>query len=130
MERILSLFKNQMFYIATVDGDQPRVRPFGRLLGYQGGIYLNTGNQKNVYRQMKANPKVELCCFAKGAIVRVSAQVSETDDTEIRRVMLEEEPGIAKMYAGRESELAIFQLKHMETVVTERGRVTQRFTLE
>ena len=97
MERILSLFKNQIFYIATVDGDQPHVRPFGRLLGYQGRIYLNTGSTKNVYRQMKANPKVELCTFSKGAIIRVTAQVMESDDPNIRKIMLEEEPGMSDM---------------------------------
>lgn len=130
MERILSLFKNQIFYIATVDVDQPHVRPFGRLLGYQGGIYLNTGKSKNVYRQMKANPKVELCTFAKGAIIRVTAQVLESDNPDIRRIMLEEEPGIANMYKGKESELAIFRLTHMETTITERGKEIQYFTLE
>lgn len=130
MERILSLFKNQMFYIATVDGDQPHVRPFGQLLGYQGGVYLNTGNTKNVYKQMKANPKVELCAFAKGAIVRVTARAVESDDSEVHRVMLEDVPGIAKMYQGRENELAAFRLTHMEVVVTERGEETQRFTLD
>lgn len=79
---------------------------------------------------MKANPKVELCAFSKGAIVRVTAQVIESDEPNIRRIMLEEEPGIANMYKGRENELAVFRLTHMETVVTERGKETLRFTLD
>lgn len=130
MERILSLFEDHIFYIATVDGDQPHVRPFGRLFSYQGDIYLNTGKNKKVYRQMKANPKVELCTFYDGIVVRVMAKVLESDHPDIRRVMLAEDPAVANMYKGRESDLAVFHLTHIEAVVSENGQETDRFALE
>lgn len=130
METILKLFENNMFFIATTDGDQPRVRPFGRLLGFDGSLYINTGNTKEVYRQIKENPKVELCVFSKGKIIRLAAQAVESVDPEVRRVMLHEEPGIANMYRGKEDTLAMFRLTHVVMVVTERGKEIERVTLE
>lgn len=130
MERILELFKNNMFFIATMDGDQPRVRPFGRLLGYNGALYINTGSTKEVYRQMKENPKVELCVFSKGKIIRLTARAVESEDSAVREQMLQGEPDIAKMYEGKEETLAMFQLVGAAAVVTERGKEVERITLE
>lgn len=130
METILKLFENNMFFIATMDKDQPRVRPFGKLLGYGGSLYINTGNTKEVYRQIKENPKVELCVFSKGKIIRLTAQAIESDNPEVRKVMLNQEPGIANMYKGKEDTLSMFQLTHVVTVVTQRGKETARITLD
>ena len=54
------------YYLATVDGDQPRVRPFGTILLFEDKLYIQTGKSKDVSRQIQANPKVEICCFAEG----------------------------------------------------------------
>ena len=130
MERILELFRNNMFFIATMDGDQPRVRPFGRLFGHEGKLYINTGNTKEVYWQMKENPKVELCVFSKGKIVRLDALANESSDEKVRRALLESEPGVAHMYEGKEDTLAVFRLEQVAATVTERGEITERIVLE
>lgn len=130
METILRLFENNMFYIATMDKDQPRVRPFGKLLGYDNGLYINTGSTKEVYRQMKENPKVELCVFSKGKIIRLTASAVESDDPAVREVMLHGEPGIARMYQGKEDTLAMFRLTCVTAIITERGKEVERIVLE
>ena len=60
------------FYLATEDGDQPRVRPFGAVMEYEGKIYLSTSNTKNVFHQMKKNPKVEIAAAKDGGEFRGS----------------------------------------------------------
>lgn len=128
MEQILELFKNQIMYIATAEGDQPHVRPFGQLTEQEGNLYINTGKWKRVYRQMKENPKVELCVFAKGKVARVTAKAVETDNDALRWKVLASQPGVANMYAGKEEMLALFRLTDIKAVVTERGTEILRIT--
>ncbi len=76
MSEILSFLKaNQIFFLATVDGDQPKSRPLGFVMEYEGRIYFGVGNQKEVYRQIKANPKVEIISYsAEGKWLRLTGQ--------------------------------------------------------
>lgn len=71
------------YYLATMDGDQPRVRPFGTIHLFDGKLYIQTGKVKNVSKQMHINPKVELCAFMDGKWIRVSATAVE--DPRLRR---------------------------------------------
>ena len=78
MEEVYKFLKeNPVFYVATMDGDQPRVRPFGVVALFEGKLYLQTGNVKPVYKQMTANPKIELCTTSKDGAkwLRVAATV-------------------------------------------------------
>lgn len=111
MERIVNMIKEAgMFFLATMEGDQPRVRPFGELLYEQGRLYMNTGNMKAVYHQLKQCPKIELCAFVKGKWLRLSANAIEQESEELKQAMLTAQPSVAKLYQGKEDELVIFEL--------------------
>ena len=100
------------FFIATMDKDgQPRVRPFGALAKFEGRLYLCTGNKKNVYRQLKANPKVEISGVASGEWIRLEALAVEDARREARLAVLEQNPSLKKMYSADDGVFAVFYLK-------------------
>ena len=102
MEEVYKFLKeNPVFYLATMDGDQPRVRPFGVVALFEGKLYLQSGNIKPVYKQMMANPKIELCTTSKDGTkwLRVAATVVHDGRVEARRHMLEENPMLKKLYS-------------------------------
>ena len=100
------------FYLATAEGDQPRVRPFGAVDLYEGKLYLQTGNVKPVFAQMKANPKIELCGMADGGTwIRVTATAVQDDRREARQHMLDTNPGLKPMYAADDGNCEVLYLK-------------------
>ncbi len=86
------------YYLATVEGDQPRVRPFGTVLVCDGKLYIETGKVKNVSRQLAANPKAEICAFKDGTWLRVAGELINDDDREVKVAMLEKMPSLKGMY--------------------------------
>ena len=100
------------YYLATVDGDQPRVRPFGTILEYEGKLYIQTGRVKDVSKQMAANPKVELCAFdGDKNWVRVQATVVDDDRVEPKEAMLEAYPDLKGMYSATDGNMQVLYLK-------------------
>lgn len=100
MNRIVkALEETKVFYVGTVDGDQPRVRPFSAVMEYEGKVYFCTNNTKNVYHQIMKNPKVEICgCKPDGTWVRVSGKLVRDDSDAARAAMLEKMPELKNMY--------------------------------
>lgn len=92
------LKKAGTFYLATCQGDQPRVRPFGALCEFEGKLYLITNNQKEVYKQIMANPKVELSAMAEGKWIRLSGELVRDPRREAKKAMLDANPGLRGMY--------------------------------
>ncbi len=90
------------YYLATVDGDQPRVRPFGTIDIFEGKLYIQTGKVKNVSRQLQANPKAELCAFADGVWLRVSGKLIRDDRIEPKKHMLDAYPSLQNMYSAED----------------------------
>ena len=88
------------FYIATADGDQPRVRPFGVVNIFEEKLYIQTGKSKNVSKQMQANPKVEICAFNDGKWIRLEGKVVRDDRREAKESMLEANPMLKNMYSA------------------------------
>lgn len=114
MEEIVEFFrKSGMFFIATVEEEQPRVRPFGGLMKYSNKLYFNTNSTKKVYNQMMNNPKVELCAFNKGTWVRLEGEVVRETTEELKEIMFKEQPGVRKMYEGKEDLFEVFSIKNM-----------------
>jgi uncharacterized pyridoxamine 5'-phosphate oxidase family protein len=113
MDEVYQFLKaNPTFYLATVDGDQPRVRPFGAVAVYEGKLYLQTGNVKNVYAQIQKNPKIEICTMGKdNTWIRISATVVRDARIEARQHMLDENPGLKKMYAADDGNCEVLYLK-------------------
>ncbi len=86
------------FYIATVDGDKPRVRPFGVVNIFEDKLYLQTGKRKDVSKQISANPNVEICAFLNGKWIRVSGVLVSDDRIEAKKSMLDANPSLRSMY--------------------------------
>ena len=98
-ERVCAfLDEAQVYYLATAEGDQPRVRPFGTALVYEDKLYIQTGKVKPVSKQLAANPKAELCAFHNGQWLRVSGKLLNDDRREAKVAMLEKYPSLKRMY--------------------------------
>lgn len=114
-----------MFFLATAEGGQPRVRPFGSLVVFEGRLYLNTNNQKAVFAQMMANPKVELCGFSRGVTLRVSGTIVRDERPEPRERILEENPGLKHMYAVGDGRFEALYLENASATYTAMGKPTR-----
>jgi uncharacterized pyridoxamine 5'-phosphate oxidase family protein len=101
----------QTYYLATVDGTKPRVRPFGTILLQDGKLYIQTGKVKEVSRQISENPFVEICAFMNGTWLRISAELVEDDNHDIKVAMLEKMPSLKGMYSADDDNMQMFYLK-------------------
>lgn len=94
------LQESDTFYLATVEGDQPRVRPFGAVFEYEGKLYIVTNNTKNCFKQMLKNPKVEISSMnKKGQWIRITGEVANDDRREVKEAALEAAPMLKSMYS-------------------------------
>ena len=101
MQRVETFLKEaQTYYLATVDGDQPRVRPFGTAHIFEGKLYIQTGKVKDVSKQIQKNPKVEICAFKGGDWVRVAGVLVADDRREAKQSMLDAYPSLQGMYSA------------------------------
>ena len=99
MEKVYAFLKQAgTYYLATAQGDQPRVRPFGTVLLFEGRLYIQTGKKKAVSRQLAQNPKAELCAFTDGKWLRLSGTLVEDDRREARVAMLDAYPELRALY--------------------------------
>ena len=106
------------YYLATAEGDQPRVRPFGTVHVFEGKLYIQTGKVKAVSRQILANPKVELCAFMNGEWIRVAGELVEDDRLEAKQSMLDAYPSLQKMYAADDGNTQVFYFKGGEATIS------------
>lgn len=105
------LKKCKVYYLATVDGDQARVRPFGTIDMFEDKLYIQTGKVKDVSKQMQADPKVELCAFDGEKWLRVAATVVRDDRIEPKKHMLENYPDLRAMYDPEDDNTEVLYLK-------------------
>jgi uncharacterized pyridoxamine 5'-phosphate oxidase family protein len=111
-EIIKFLQDSKVFYLATADGDQPRLRPMGFVMEYAGKLSFGTNNKKDMFKQMKANPKIEICaCSADGKTLRVSGPVGFNSEREAKVQALEINPHLKNMYSADDG---IFEIFHFE----------------
>ena len=109
------------YYLATMDGDQPRVRPFGTVMVYDGRLYIQTGKVKPVSRQLGANPKAEICAFKDGKWIRVSGKLINDDRIEVKTAMLDKYPSLKNMYSAEDSNTQVLYFKGGEAVFSSFG---------
>ena len=103
METVFKFLKESGFYfLATVDGDQPRVRPFGTVLIFEGKLYIQTGRKKNVSKQIARNGKVEICAYQPKAkrCLRLTGTLVDDNRREPKQAILDAYPGLKKMYSA------------------------------
>lgn len=99
MQKIYEFLKAaNVYYLATVEDDQPRVRPFGTVHIFEGKLYIQTGRIKPVSKQLAANPKAELCAFKDGVWLRVAGKLYEDERREARKSMLDAYPDLRAIY--------------------------------
>ena len=99
MERVCQFLKDAgVYYLATVEGDQPRVRPFGTAHIFDGKLYIQTGKAKPCSQQIRTNPKVEISAFHQGTWIRIAGQLVEDDRLEAKKSMLDAYPMLRDMY--------------------------------
>jgi uncharacterized pyridoxamine 5'-phosphate oxidase family protein len=101
------------YYLATVDGDQPRVRPFGTVLIFENKLYIQTAKAKNVSKQIAKNPKIEICGFMEGQWIRVEAVAVEDDRTVVRQAMMDDYPNLKTMYSADDGNNQVFYLTNV-----------------
>ena len=97
---LVFLQESGTFYLATTEGDQPKVRPFGAVFEYEGKLYIVTNNTKKCFKQMQQNPKVEISGMNKrGQWIRITGEVANDDRREVKEVALEAVPSLKSMYS-------------------------------
>ena len=117
MERVEKFLKDaNVYYLATMEGDQPRVRPFGTAHIFEGKLYIQTGKVKEVYKQLKENPKAEICACMKDQWLRVSGELIEDDRREARQSMLDVYPSLQSMYSADDGNTAVFYFQNATAV--------------
>jgi uncharacterized pyridoxamine 5'-phosphate oxidase family protein len=100
------------YYLATVEGDQARVRPFGSLAIFEGKLYFQTGKIKDVSKQMAANPKIEICALNKeGTWVRIQAIAVDDPRREPKQLLIDVQPGLENLYSADDDNTQVLYLK-------------------
>ncbi|MBQ1295332.1 MAG: pyridoxamine 5'-phosphate oxidase family protein [Clostridiales bacterium] len=131
MEKVSEfLDKTRTYYLATVDGDQPRVRPFGTVLVYDGKLYIQTGKVKPVSKQLAANPKAEICAFdgQTGTWLRVSGELINDDSRDVKVAMLEKYPDLKAMYNPDDDNTQVLFFKDATATFSSFTAAPEEFT--
>lgn len=112
MEKICQFLKDAgVYYLATVEGDQPRVRPFGTAHIFEGKLYIQTGKVKDVSKQLIVNSKAEICAFKDGTWVRIAGELVEDDRIEAKKSMLDAYPNLRGMYDENDDNTQVLYFK-------------------
>ena len=102
----------QTYYLATVEGDQPRVRPFGTVDIFEGKLYIQTGKVKAVSKQIEVNPKVEICAFKDGKWLRIAGDLVRDERVEAKEHMLDNYPSLKGMYSATDDNTEVLYFKN------------------
>ena len=117
MDKVLKFLKDvETYYLATVEDDQPRVRPFGTAHVFEGKLYIQTGKVKDVSKQLHQNPKAEICAFKNGEWLRVSGKLIEDDRNEARQSMLDAYPSLQKIYKADDGNTEVFYFENATAI--------------
>lgn len=117
MDKVLKFLKDaETYYLATVEGDQPKVRPFGTAHIFEGKLYIQTGKVKDVSKQLHQNPKAEICAFKNGEWLRVSGKLIEDNRNEARQSMLDAYPSLQKMYKADDGNTEVFYFENATAI--------------
>ena len=117
------------YYLATAEGDQPRVRPFGTALIYEDRLYIQTGRVKIVSKQLAANPKAEICAFKDGSWLRISGELVDDDRREAKAAMLDKYPSLKGMYSPDDGNTQVLYFKNAQAVFSLFGSAPETFSI-
>ncbi len=116
------------YYLATVEGNQPRVRPFGTVMFYEGRLYIQTGKIKPVSRQLAANPKAEICAMLDGSWIRISGELVSDERREAKVAMLDKYPDLKSMYDPDDGNTQVFYFRNATAEVSSFTRPPEVFS--
>ena len=123
MKRVYDFLKKaEVYYLATVDGDSPRVRPFGTVNEFEGKLYIQTGKAKSVSRQLAENPQAEICAFLDGTWIRIACELVEDDRVQARKSMLDAYPNLRAMYDENDGNTQVFYMKNATATFSSFGK--------
>lgn len=105
-----------VYYLATIDGDYPRVRPFGTAEIFENHLYIETGKSKEVFKQIEKNNKVELCAYKDGKWLRLSGELVIDERVEAKKDMLDKNPELRKMYSEYDDNTVVLYFKNAKGV--------------
>ena len=126
MKRVLEFLKRaEVYYLATVDGDQPRVRPFGTINEFEGRLYIQTGKVKPTSHQLAKNNKAEISAFTGGEWIRVSCELIEDDRLEAKKSMLDAYPNLRAMYDENDGNTQVFYMKNATATFAAFGKAPE-----
>ena len=129
MQRVLEFLKKaEVYYLATVEGDQPRVRPFGTIHEFEGKLYIQTGKIKPTSKQIKANPKVEICAFMEDTWLRVVCELVEDDRVEAKKSMLDAYPYLRKMYDENDGNTEVLYMQNATAYFHSFGKLPEEIS--
>ena len=129
IEKVCSfLDKAGTYYLATTENDQPRVRPFGTVLLYGGKLYIETGKSKSVSKQLAANPKAEICAFDGEKWLRVSGELINDDDRDVKVAMLEKMPSLKAMYSPDDGNMQMLFFRNATATFSSFTAASETFT--
>lgn len=120
MEKTVQFLKDaKIFFIATIDGDRPRVRPFGALNVYNNKLYFISANTKDVFNQLVKNNNTEICaCTPDGRWIRISGKVEVDNSIEAKKAMLDANPDLRMMYNENDGIMEVFFLKNATSTIS------------
>ena len=110
-----------VYYLATVENDQPRNRPFGTINLFEGKLYIQTGKIKPVSKQLHANPKAEICAFMDGQWIRVSGKLIADERVEAKKHMLDDYPQLRGMYNENDDNTEVLYFEDAVAVFSSFG---------
>lgn len=129
MEEVYEFLKKcGVFYIATIDGNKPRVRPFGIVSIFEGKLYIQTGKSKNVSKQMQINPNIEISGFSDGKWIRLEGKVVRDDRREAKASVLDANPVLKNMYSADDDNTEVLYFENAKATFcsfTEEPRVVE-----
>lgn len=126
MKRVYDFLKKaEVYYLATVENDQPRVRPFGTVNEFEGKLYIQTGKVKPVSRQIAANPKAEICAFKDGAWIRIACELVEDNRVEAKKSMLDAYPNLRGMYDENDGNTQVFYMNNAVATFSAFGKAPE-----
>ena len=105
------------YYLATVEGYKPRVRPFGTIDLYNNRLYIQTGKVKAVSRQIKENPQIEICAMDDGKWIRIEATAYLDNNIDAQKHMLAAYPSLQKMYQPGDGNTEVLYLRNVTAIV-------------
>ena len=122
MQQVLEFLKKAgVYYLATVEGDQPRVRPFGTAHIFEDKLYIQTAKSKPCAKQMAENPKIEICAMSEGSWIRIAAKAITDDRIEAKESMLEAYPNLKSRYSAEDDNTNVLYLQDATATIESFG---------